>query len=104
MFKPFSRTATSLMLVMSLWTTAVAVAAPQTPQASTPAPAEKKESGKKNDNKDSKDKKSSAAPNQKSAPGGTLSSNEDPRLIGKRNINKGIIIPKMAGSLEKEVA
>jgi len=104
MFKHFSRTATSLMLVMSLWTTAVAVAAPQTPQASTPAPAEKKESGKKNDNKDSKDKKSSAATNQKSAPGRTLSSNEDPSLIGKRNINKGIIIPKMAGSLEKEVA
>ncbi|HYY43174.1 MAG TPA: hypothetical protein VE775_10610, partial [Pyrinomonadaceae bacterium] len=32
-----------------------------------------------------------------------LSTNEDPRMIGKRNINTGIWA-KMAGSLEKEVA
>lgn len=32
-----------------------------------------------------------------------LSVNEDPNMIGKRNINKGIIIPKIAGSTEKEV-
>jgi hypothetical protein len=32
-----------------------------------------------------------------------LSTNEDPAMIGKRNINGGILIPKMAGSVEKEV-
>jgi predicted Zn-dependent protease len=32
-----------------------------------------------------------------------LSVNEDPTLIGKRNINKGIIVPKITGSTEKEV-
>ncbi len=32
-----------------------------------------------------------------------LSVNEDPAMIGKRNINKGLIIPKIAGSTEKEV-
>ena len=37
------------------------------------------------------------------AKGGPLSTNEDPNLIGKRNINKGIIA-KMSGSIEKEVA
>lgn len=105
MLRHFSRTATSLTLVMSLWVTAVFAAAPQTPQAtqtSTPAASEKKETAaNKTEKKDGNDKEAAAA---KSAPGGTLSTNEDPRLIGKRNINKGIIIPKMSGSLEKEVA
>lgn len=32
-----------------------------------------------------------------------LSVNEDPAMIGKRNINKGIIVPKISGSTEKEV-
>ena len=32
-----------------------------------------------------------------------LSTNENPDMIGKRNINAGIIIPKLAGSTEKEV-
>src|SRR5213593_3115489 len=32
-----------------------------------------------------------------------LSTNEDPAMIGKRNINGGLIIPKLAGSTEKEV-
>ena len=32
-----------------------------------------------------------------------LSVNEDPTMIGKRNINKGIIVPKITGSTEKEV-
>jgi len=32
-----------------------------------------------------------------------LSTNENPDMIGKRNINGGIIIPKLAGSTEKEV-
>lgn len=35
--------------------------------------------------------------------GKSLSVNEDPSMIGKRNINKGLIA-KMSGSLEKEVA
>jgi len=40
----------------------------------------------------------SKAPNAK-----PLSTNEDPDMIGKRNLNKGLIIPKIAGSTEKEV-
>ena len=32
-----------------------------------------------------------------------LATNEDPAMIGKRNINGGMIIPKLAGSTEKEV-
>jgi predicted Zn-dependent protease len=32
-----------------------------------------------------------------------LSVNEDPTMIGKRDINKGIIVPKITGSTEKEV-
>jgi len=32
-----------------------------------------------------------------------LSTNENPDMIGKRNINGGLIIPKLAGSTEKEV-
>jgi len=32
-----------------------------------------------------------------------LATNEDPSMIGKRNINGGLIIPKLAGSTEKEV-
>jgi len=37
------------------------------------------------------------------AKSGPLPTNEDPNMIGKRNINKGIIA-KMSGSIEKEVA
>src|SRR5205085_3312362 len=43
----------------------------------------------------------SSAPAQST--GKALPTNEDPAMIGKRNINKGIIA-KMSGSMEKEVA
>jgi len=43
-----------------------------------------------------------AAPATASGPKKPLSVNEDPAMIGKRNINKGIIA-KMSGSTEKEV-
>jgi predicted Zn-dependent protease len=52
--------------------------------------------------KEQKDQKASAQKPTKNA-GKPLSKNEDPNMIGKRNINSGIIA-KMSGSLEKEVA
>ena len=90
--KHFSRAATALALIFSLWSGSLAVAAaPRQEQ----QPADKK----KSEEKDSKDKKASAS----QSTGRKLSEKEDPRQIGKRNINKGIIA-KMSGSLEKEVA
>ena len=87
----FSRVATALLLASSLLATSVRVMA-QTAQPQEPVksePAAKKEATKTND-------KASAAPNK------TLSANENPNMIGKRNINKGIIAG-MSGSTEKEV-
>lgn len=48
------------------------------------------------------DNQTTQQPTPKPANGKPLSVNEDPSMIGKRNINKGII-SKMAGSTEKEV-
>jgi len=48
------------------------------------------------------DKKNQTAVPTKAANAKPLSVNEDPNMIGKRNINKGIIA-KMSGSTEKEV-
>lgn len=49
------------------------------------------------------DNQTTQQPTPKPANGKPLSVNEDPSMIGKRNINKGILIPKIAGSTEKEV-
>jgi predicted Zn-dependent protease len=87
----FSRIVTAMMLVSSMLLGSIAAFAQanksQEPTTTTAA-----------DNKD-KDKKSTpATASSKKA----LSVNEDPSLIGKRNLNKGIIA-KMSGSTEKEV-
>jgi len=91
----FSRIATALALVSSVLAGSIAGFA-QTTQSGT----------------QSKEQTASTATTQKdtnhSTPASsasskkTLSVNEDPSLIGKRNINKGIIA-KMSGSTEKEV-
>ncbi len=64
-------------------------AAKTTQTSTTPAPADKKQTDKR------------ATPNL-TAPKKALSTNEDPAMIGKRNINGGLI-GKMSGSTEKEV-
>ena len=96
----FSRIATALLLVSSLMAGSIASLAQSTQTATTPkAPAQSKEqtATAKSTNND-KDKKTTQTVAKKKA----LSVNEDPTLIGKRNINKGII-SKMSGSTEKEV-
>ncbi|HEX8475095.1 MAG TPA: M48 family metallopeptidase [Pyrinomonadaceae bacterium] len=103
MSRHFSRTMTALTLVASLWASSLAVvAAPQQQQPSqtqtaAQQPAAKTES---KDKKDSKNQKTTATAPANNKP---LSEKEDPRLIGKRKINKGIIA-SMSTSLEKEVA
>ena len=97
----FSRVATALLLVSSLMAGSIASLAQSTQTATaTKAPAQSKEQtpGSTASTKD-KDQKNTQVAVAKKKP---LSVNEDPALIGKRNINKGII-SKMSGSTEKEV-
>jgi predicted Zn-dependent protease len=90
---------TALALFLCIWTSAIgATLAPQTQT----QPQEQK----KSEEKSSKDKQEQKATPVVATPGTSsrrLSTNEDPAMIGKRNINTGIIA-KMSGSLEKEVA
>ena len=105
----FSRATSAFVLTASLLISSVAAVA-QTPatkpageaqktsttQTEQKAPADQKQAEQKTDQK-----KTTPAPVVKSS-NKTLSANEDPEQIGKRNINKGIIA-KMSGSTEKEV-
>lgn len=106
----FSRSLVALGLISSLWAGSIGVvAAPRGRQdAQKPAPAKqdsaaKDKKDKKGDDAAKNEQVASAQPATSSA-GKPLSEKEDPRLIGKRNINKGILIPKIAGGLDKEVA
>lgn len=98
----FSRMTTALLLVASVITGSVAGLA-QTTQTTTQAPAATptqapaKTDKKADSKKDSKQSHSTPVANSK-----PLSVNEDPNMIGKRNINKGIVA-KMSGSTESEV-
>ncbi len=109
----FSRTLVALGLISSLWAGSIgAVAAPlgrqgaQKPTAAAKQdPAAKDKKDKQGDGDEAaagKDEQAAAA--QPAGPGRPLSEKEDPRLIGKRNINKGILIPKLAGGIDKEVS
>lgn len=94
----FSRAATAIGIGASLWFGSLAaLAAPQQPQTQSKdqtqsAPAETAQN----------DQKSTAQPQQTATNKKPLSTNEDPTMIGKRNINKGIW-GKMAAGTEKEV-
>lgn len=90
----FSRMVTALVLTSSLLAGSLAIYAqtPQTEQNDTQANAQK--------STDKTTPKTTTAPPANS--GKPLATNEDPSMIGKRNINKGIIA-KMSGSTEKEV-
>src|SRR5882724_3307101 len=95
----FSRAVTAVGLGVSLWVSSVAaLAAPQQPkdqpQSQTqPAPTKTDQKAQTTDPK--------AAP-QQPASNKTLSTNEDPTMIGKRNINKGLW-GKLAAGTDKEV-
>jgi predicted Zn-dependent protease len=97
-----ARTLTALALVLSLWSgSLVAVAAPARRQ-------DAQQTAKKDSDKKKKDEKAAKAGESKNAQPATsnagkpLSEKEDPRMIGKRKINGGIIA-SMSGGLEKEV-
>ena len=87
----FSRVATALLLVSAMLAGSVASLA-QTTNDTKAKPKEQTQSA-------STTAQTTPAKTATSKP---LSTNEDPALIGKRNINKGIIA-KMSGSTEKEV-
>lgn len=89
----FSRIATALLLVSSMLAGSIAGLA-QTSQAGTKS---QEQTATTPNKKDTPQKASTSTASSKK-----LSVNEDPSLIGKRNINKGIIA-KMSGSTEKEV-
>jgi beta-barrel assembly-enhancing protease len=106
MFSQLARSFTATALGLSLLSGTLVAAAPrQEPQAQQPT---KQTAPDKQDKQAQKDQKTAATPTTTPAatdndPKRPLSTNEDPRLIGKRNINTGIWA-KMAGSLDKEVA
>jgi predicted Zn-dependent protease len=94
MRKNFSRTLTASAVVLSLLTGSLtAAAAPRRAQQQDAQKTAQKESSDKKDDK----KKEQPTTGTTSK---TLGSKEDPRLVGKRNINTGII---GGGSVEKEV-
>jgi predicted Zn-dependent protease len=92
------RVVTALLLALSLWTSAIGAVAAQQPQTQS----QEQQKSQEKSAQEQKEQKASAQAATKNS-GKPLSKNEDPTLIGKRNINGGIIA-KMSGSLEKEVA
>src|SRR5687767_7846259 len=90
----FSRIATALLLATSLLAGSIRVIAQTTQTRTSQEPAKSEENSK--DNKKTDEKKSSTSSAK------PLSTNENPNMIGKRNINKGIIAG-ISGSTEKEV-
>src|ERR1700674_5251948 len=91
----FSRIATALLLVSSVMVGSI-VGSAQTSQPGTQSQGQTATTAA-NKKDTTKSTSTSTASSKK-----TLSVNEDPSLIGKRNINKGIIA-KMSGSTEKEL-
>jgi predicted Zn-dependent protease len=94
----FSRVATALLLATSLLASSFAVLA-QTTQSQEPA---KSQPPTQTQTTNTAAKTQEKAPSAPANSGKALSTNENPNLIGKRNINTGIIAG-MSGSTEKEV-
>jgi len=90
----FSRATSAFVLTASLLASSVAAFA----QTSTTKPAAQAQETSQTQS-DQKKTQPAAAPAKSNKP---LSTNEDPKMIGKRNINSGLIA-KMSGSTEKEV-
>lgn len=93
----FSRIATVFILAFSLCVGSVAGLAQTANQ--EPANQPNKNQTTKPD-ADKPAQSTSAKPASSTKP---LSTNEDPAMIGKRNINKGILVPKITAGTEKEV-
>ncbi|HJU63330.1 MAG TPA: M48 family metallopeptidase, partial [Candidatus Binatia bacterium] len=90
----FSRVVTALLLTLSMLAGSVPIIAQTT--SSEPAKTQSKSKA------DEKKKAEQKAPTTTASSGKALGTNENPNMIGKRNINKGIIAG-MSGSTEKEV-
>jgi len=103
----FSRATSALVLTASLLMSSVAALAQTTTTKSTDQ-TQKTTQTQSEENKtqteQKADQKAAAqpAPTAVKSSGKALSTNEDPNMIGKRNINTGLIA-KMSGSTEKEV-
>ena len=104
----FSRATTALVLASSFLTGSVAAVAQSTKSTeqnqttnSTQAPTDVKKTTQSSQSQSTSPASTTAA--AKSTNNKPLATNEDPAMIGKRNINGGLIIPKLAGSTEKEV-
>src|SRR4029077_13998569 len=96
----FSRLVIALLLTSSLRAGSVASFAQTNDKSKqqTQSTTQSTETAKADPNKDAGTKVPTTTPGSNKP----LSVNEDPAMIGKRNINKGIIA-KMSGSTEKEV-
>ncbi len=102
----FSRAATALALVISMWMSALAVvAAPQQQQQQTQDKNQTQQKNKKSKKPAASTDASATNTTAQSATTTTraLSTDENPDLIGKRKINGGFIA-SMSGSTESEVA
>lgn len=101
----FSRITTALVLVSSLLAGSIAGLAQTTQTTQAPpsqSPSTTQSSAKTPTKADARKDSKKSTPAQPVSSNKPLSVNEDPAMIGKRNINKGIIA-KMSGSTEKEV-
>src|SRR5215217_1753921 len=99
----FSRATSAFVLTASLLVSSVAAVA-QTPttKPAEPAPQVSQTSAEQKAESKAEEKKTQTATTTSAKSNKPLSTNEDPNMIGKRNINSGIIA-KMSGSTEKEV-
>jgi len=98
----FSRAVTAIGLGVSLWLSSIAaLAAPQPQQPKDQSQGQNQTATSQAGQKDQKSG-TAKAPEQQASSNKTLSTNEDPEMIGKRNINKGLW-GKIAAGTEKEV-
>src|SRR6266404_9454270 len=101
----FSRAATAIGLGISLWVSSVAaLAAPQQTKDQTPGQSQSAtpQTGQQAPSKDTQASSKDTKAPQQQASNKTLSTNDDPNMIGKRNINKGLW-GKLAAGTDKEV-
>src|SRR6266478_10018757 len=101
----FSRAATAIGLGISLWVSSVAaLAAPQQTKDQTPGQNQSAtpQTGQQAPSKDTQASSKDTKAPQQQASNKTLSTNDDPNMIGKRNINKGLW-GKLAAGTDKEV-
>ncbi len=108
MFSQLARSITATALGLSLFGGTLAVAAPRQAQQPQPPTTNQPTQDQKDKKAKSDQPATTAAPTTtgatNSGPKRPLSTDEDPGMIGKRNINHGIGIFTGGGSLEKEVA